>query len=43
MKVTLASSYGFCFGVKRAIEIAEKHKISQPDPKYNRIIIYNKN
>ncbi|NQY20450.1 MAG: 4-hydroxy-3-methylbut-2-enyl diphosphate reductase [Campylobacteraceae bacterium] len=26
MKVTLASSYGFCFGVKRAIEIAEKNK-----------------
>ena len=26
MKVELAASYGFCFGVKRAIEIAEKHK-----------------
>ena len=28
MKVKLASSYGFCFGVKRAIEIAEKYKNS---------------
>ncbi len=28
MKVKLASSYGFCFGVKRAIEIAEEHKNS---------------
>jgi len=28
MKVELATSYGFCFGVKRAIEIAEKHKNS---------------
>jgi 4-hydroxy-3-methylbut-2-enyl diphosphate reductase len=26
MQVRLASSYGFCFGVKRAIEIAEEHK-----------------
>jgi len=26
MKIQLASSYGFCFGVKRAIEIAEAHK-----------------
>ncbi len=26
MEVKLASSYGFCFGVKRAIEIAETHK-----------------
>ncbi|NOR55119.1 MAG: 4-hydroxy-3-methylbut-2-enyl diphosphate reductase [Sulfurovum sp.] len=26
MKIVLASSYGFCFGVKRAIEIAEEHK-----------------
>ena len=26
MKVKLASSYGFCFGVKRAIKIAEEHK-----------------
>jgi len=26
MKIQLASSYGFCFGVKRAIEIAENHK-----------------
>ncbi|MCF6244138.1 MAG: 4-hydroxy-3-methylbut-2-enyl diphosphate reductase [Sulfurovum sp.] len=26
MKIQLASSYGFCFGVKRAIEIAEEHK-----------------
>jgi 4-hydroxy-3-methylbut-2-en-1-yl diphosphate reductase len=28
MEVKLASSYGFCFGVKRAIEIAEKQKNS---------------
>lgn len=28
MQVKLASSYGFCFGVKRAIEIAEEHKNS---------------
>jgi len=28
MKIQLASSYGFCFGVKRAIEIAEGHKDS---------------
>jgi 4-hydroxy-3-methylbut-2-enyl diphosphate reductase len=26
MKIQLASSYGFCFGVKRAIEIAQAHK-----------------
>ena len=26
MKVSLASSYGFCFGVKRAIKIAQEHK-----------------
>ena len=26
MKIQLASSYGFSFGVKRAIEIAEEHK-----------------
>lgn len=26
MKIELASSYGFCFGVKRAIQIAEEHK-----------------
>ena len=26
MKIQLASSYGFCFGVKRAIEIAEAHR-----------------
>ena len=26
MKIQLASSYGFCFGVKRAIEIAEDHQ-----------------
>ena len=25
MKIELAKSYGFCYGVKRAIEIAEKH------------------
>ena len=28
MKIELASSYGFCYGVKRAIEIAEEHKDS---------------
>lgn len=28
MKVRLASSYGFCFGVKRAIKIAEEYKNS---------------
>ncbi|MDC0933271.1 4-hydroxy-3-methylbut-2-enyl diphosphate reductase [Arcobacteraceae bacterium] len=28
MKVKLASHYGFCFGVKRAIKIAEEHKNS---------------
>ncbi|MEA3512972.1 MAG: 4-hydroxy-3-methylbut-2-enyl diphosphate reductase [Campylobacterota bacterium] len=28
MKVKLATHYGFCFGVKRAIEIAEKHQNS---------------
>jgi len=26
MKIQLASNYGFCFGVKRAIEIAEEHQ-----------------
>ena len=26
MKIQLASSYGFCFGVKRAIEMAEEHR-----------------
>ncbi len=26
MKVKLATSYGFCFGVKRAIKIAQEHK-----------------
>ena len=26
MKIKLASNYGFCFGVKRAIEIAEEHR-----------------
>jgi len=26
MKIELASNYGFCYGVKRAIEIAEEHK-----------------
>ena len=25
MKIELAKSYGFCYGVKRAIEIAEQH------------------
>jgi 4-hydroxy-3-methylbut-2-enyl diphosphate reductase len=28
MEVKLATSYGFCFGVKRAIEIAQKHQNS---------------
>jgi len=28
MEVKLANSYGFCFGVKRAIEIAQKHQNS---------------
>jgi len=28
MKIELASKYGFCYGVKRAIEIAEKHQNS---------------
>jgi 4-hydroxy-3-methylbut-2-enyl diphosphate reductase len=28
MKIKLASSYGFCYGVKRAIDIAEKHENS---------------
>jgi len=28
MKIELASSYGFCYGVKRAIQIAEKHQNS---------------
>ena len=28
MKVKLASSYGFCFGVKRAIKIAQEHQHS---------------
>jgi len=28
MKIELASSYGFCYGVKRAINIAEKHENS---------------
>lgn len=29
MKIQLAESYGFCYGVKRAIEIAEKHSGSK--------------
>jgi 4-hydroxy-3-methylbut-2-enyl diphosphate reductase len=29
MKIELASSYGFCFGVKRAIRIAEEHQGSK--------------
>jgi len=29
MRIELASSYGFCFGVKRAIKIAEEHKGSK--------------
>ena len=28
MKIELAESYGFCYGVKRAIDIAEKHENS---------------
>ncbi len=28
MKIELASSYGFCYGVKRAIEIAQEHRNS---------------
>ncbi len=28
MKIQLASSYGFCYGVKRAIDIAQKHENS---------------
>ena len=28
MKIELASKYGFCYGVKRAIKIAEEHKNS---------------
>ena len=28
MKIELAESYGFCFGVKRAIKIAEENKNS---------------
>jgi len=28
VKIELASSYGFCYGVKRAIDIAEKHQNS---------------
>jgi len=28
MRIELASSYGFCYGVKRAIDIAEKHQNS---------------
>ena len=28
MKIKLASNYGFCFGVKRAIKIAEDYKNS---------------
>lgn len=29
MKIVLASNYGFCFGVKRAIKIAEEHRGSK--------------
>lgn len=39
MKIELASSYGFCFGVKRAIRIAEEHKGS----KTYGPLIHNKN
>ncbi len=38
MKVELASSYGFCFGVKRAIKIAEEH----PGSKTYGPLIHNK-
>jgi len=38
MKIELASSYGFCFGVKRAIKIAEDH----PGSKTYGPLIHNK-
>jgi len=38
MKIELASSYGFCFGVKRAIKIAEEH----PGSKTYGPLIHNK-
>lgn len=38
MKIELASSYGFCFGVKRAIKIAESH----PKSKTYGPLIHNK-
>ncbi|MGW8169549.1 MAG: 4-hydroxy-3-methylbut-2-enyl diphosphate reductase [Sulfurovaceae bacterium] len=38
MKIELASSYGFCFGVKRAIRIAEEH----PNSKTYGPLIHNK-
>ncbi len=38
MKIELASSYGFCFGVKRAIRIAEEH----PGSKTYGPLIHNK-
>lgn len=38
MKIELASSYGFCFGVKRAIKIAESH----PSSKTYGPLIHNK-
>ena len=38
MKIALASSYGFCFGVKRAIKIAEGH----PGSKTYGPLIHNK-
>jgi len=38
MKITLATSYGFCFGVKRAIKIAEEH----PGSKTYGPLIHNK-
>jgi len=38
MKIALASSYGFCFGVKRAIKIAEEH----PGSKTYGPLIHNK-
>jgi 4-hydroxy-3-methylbut-2-en-1-yl diphosphate reductase len=38
VKIELASSYGFCFGVKRAIKIAEEH----PNSKTYGPLIHNK-
>jgi len=33
MIVQLAANYGFCFGVKRAIKIAEEHKMTVAEVK----------